>query len=161
MSVITMSKVAEFNFWTASLADAAVSTSKPFISRIALSVSRIASSSSASRMRRFMITPGGYLLTAVEMPEAAWELLIDRSHPSPKAASSPHPYNCTRGKFLFGEFRMSGHTGGRRGPRASVAREGSVSFRPTLRRRSHCFEYLYGHFLGRSGRTINDPAHPS
>src|ERR1700734_4574114 len=56
-----------FNFDRASRAEAAVSTSKSFISRTALRVNRIASSSSTKRMRRFMgklqgtvgVGPGG------------------------------------------------------------------------------------------------------
>src|SRR5215510_16178897 len=46
----------------ASFAEAAVSTSKPWISRMAFSVSRIASSSSTSSMRRFIETPRGPVL---------------------------------------------------------------------------------------------------
>ena len=43
-----------FNLFCASFDDAAVSTSKPFISRMARSVRRIANSSSTNKMRRFM-----------------------------------------------------------------------------------------------------------
>src|ERR1700744_871565 len=67
MSVITMWKVLARSLDRASRAEAAVSTSKSFISRTALRVNRIASSSSTKRMRRFMgklqgtvaVGPGG------------------------------------------------------------------------------------------------------
>src|SRR5271157_3058184 len=62
MSLMTISKTPFFIFSSASFADAAVSTAKPFISRIARRVSRIANSSSTSKMRRFMGSSKGIVI---------------------------------------------------------------------------------------------------
>ena len=54
MSVMTISNLPRPSFCSASRAEPAVSTSNPFILRIAFRVSRIANSSSTSKMRRFI-----------------------------------------------------------------------------------------------------------
>src|SRR3954471_14820359 len=59
MSVMTMSYAEALILPMPSLAEAAVSTAKPLSSRIAFNVSRIASSSSTSRMRLIAGSRGG------------------------------------------------------------------------------------------------------
>ena len=91
------------------------------------------------------------------MPEAA-RRVADLKKSSPRARrSSPHPYNCTRGRFyLENFFRLSRHS--RLTARALERQmlEKDCARRRSRRSASRCIEYLYGDFVRRSGRQEHD-----